>query len=625
MRKLPPLLAATAAVAAALAFSRAAPARRSPPATAHSAARAMDAPPSPTVASPRRGEHPVARHAVALDTALHLDAPSSPSQTLTVRLTATLESTPLARGVTAMRLRDPSIALSQGSGAGLSPAARAQLERSIARPFYVERTEGGAARALRQEGDLDPLLAGLQRYLAAALAVTPAPAPTTARWTAREVDTAGACDAVYERAGGAVTRTRSGWSPTRPRRADGPTARTTGASRASLVLDGGGAVESIDARDALRSEVGDGMSARTETHLVARRGPDGDPLDASALRDHLARMGGLRVAALDESAESPAAAEARDRRLVAGASLATLRAALGDVAEGAPLSAATVGTIRRMTALFRLDPRAMEEAARAARDGARPAEVTAITAALTDLGTPEAQRALADLATSSRLPADLRAQAVTSLALAERPTRESLDALDRLATRDGPPEVRTAATLGEGAALHAARAAGASTDDVFTALAGRLARAADDGEAVLVLDALGNTGDPRVLPLAEGMLRHPSADVREAAACAARLVEGGDAVAFLTARMRERRDVAQRVGAVRALGFRPLEVFEAPLGELVRGDEALDVRSRAVAMLGARVRQSPLAAELLLHVAESEADADLRERARSWLRQLDGA
>ncbi len=277
----------------------------------------------------------------------------------------------------------------------------------------------------------------------------------------------------------------------------------------------------------------------------------------------------------------------------------------------------------RIAALLRIDPTAADEARRALLSVARPAEVAALVGALAEAGGARCQCALVDVTAASTLSSDQRAQALTSLALVERPTAETVRALDRMAdARDvGGP-----AMLALGAAGGAAREGGAPwADEAFEALVRRLDRATSDDDVTLALDALGNTGDPRLVPLAERAMSNPSATVREAAVAAVRLVRTPEADAFVASRLRARDDVASRVGAIRAAAFRALDPLGDALGALLGDDPVAAVRARAVSMLGPRQREQAMAGELLLRAAGSDPDDDVREAARAWLRQLDGA
>jgi hypothetical protein len=471
------------------------------------------------------------------------------------------------------------------------------------------------------------MAAGVQRYLAAAMQVTRG---TGARWTAREVDATGRCDAAYQRVDArTVERTRGGWvrlDADGRAITEGPRVRVEGSSRARLVLDAANELESLEGDDTQHTAGADGLDAHAESHVSVRRAPDGDDLAATARATHAARWRSLRPARLDEAPVSAAAETTRDRRLVAGATFATLREMIPATLEGESQGATGAQAQQRLAALLRLDANAVDEAGRALRGRVTAGEAAVLVAALGDTGTPRAQTALAEVVEDARVEAPVRERAITALGMMERPTAATVDALRRAGMSGDDASLRGTATLALGGAGNAARHAGTpEADAAFEALAARVASARDEAELALLLEAVGNTGDGRALALADPFTRHTSPTVREAAVGAARFVESAEADAWVAAKLAARDDEAVRVGAVRAAGFRALEPLGDALAALLAGDPSQMVRARTVSMLGGRVRRSPMAAELLLRAAESDPDGDVRTAAREWLRQLDGA
>jgi len=616
---------ALAAVVAAAALASVALVARPRPHAAPTVARAQALAPAPARSDTRR-------YAVALRNETDFAARASGgSDAMAVRVTGSLAVSPVERAggsaVLVYALSSPRLELTQAGRDALTPATRALLEAALAEPFYVERRSDGSAVSVRTTRDLDPMAAGVQRYLAASMQLTRG---SGERWTAREIDATGRCDADYRRvAERTYERTRGGWVRLDARgnpATGGPRVRVEGTSRARLQLDAAGEIESVEGDDTQRTAGADGLDARATSHLSVRRAPDGDGLTAAARAAHAARWRSLRPARLDEAPESPAMEATRDRRLVAGATLATLREMIPATLEGEGQGAAAARAQQRVAALLRLDAGAADEAGRALRSRVTAGEAAVLIAALGDAGTPRAQAALADVVGDARVAAPVRERAVVALGMVERPTAEAVDALRRAGTTGDDGALREAATLALGAAGNAAGHAGTPEAGVaFEALAARAAAARDEGELALVLEAVGNTGDARALALAEPFTRHPSRAVREAAVGAVRFVASAEADAWVAAKLAARDDEALRVGAVRAAGFRALEPLGDALAALLATDPSQAVRARTVSMLGGRVRQSPMAAELLLRAAESDPDGDVRAAAHEWLRQLDGA
>lgn len=619
-RRLSLALVACAALAAVAATRHRAPATASSP-RAPVAVAPPRTPDAPTVTAARVGAPVVIRHALDLTSAMELEARASDRHdALEVHVTGALESTVVARradGVTlSLRVVNPSVTAAQSGRDALTPTTRDLVAQQLAETFYVDRDVHGRVRAIRLPTHLDRLVAGILRHVVASAQVVTPDAARAARWTHRELDATGDCLAVYARdAAQTIARTRSDW---RTAHAEPGAPRVEGTARARIALASDGEIDRLDDDVDLRTAAGDGVSAHNRAHVSLRRmSTDLATLSDDVTRAHLARWRALSPTRLDEAGEDPAAQAAADRRLLAGASLDDLRAqARGD---------ATADAQRRLVALFRLTPTSVDDARRAVQRGLDARERDAITAALSTLGTPACQSALADIAGSTQLDAATRTGALTGLALVEHPTEETLGALERVSSREADRGVRDAATLALGAAGYAARASDAPfAATAFDALAARLASTSDAGEITALLDALGNTGDPRVMDLATHLVGHASPEVREAAVAVVRLVATPEADAFVVAQMRARDDDALRSGALRAAMFRALDPLLDGLESLTRDPERA-MRARTVSMLGERLRDAPVAGELLLRVAESDPDAELRDAARAWLRQLDAA
>jgi HEAT repeat protein len=142
----------------------------------------------------------------------------------------------------------------------------------------------------------------------------------------------------------------------------------------------------------------------------------------------------------------------------------------------------------------------------------------------------------------------------------------------------------------------------------------QMSEATTEEERIVLLRALGNAGDPRVLPLAERALGSAAAAERAAAAAALRFVEGPTADALLIRAMADSVD-AVRIEALRSSPWRPAEPQLDAVTQIARHDDVEDVRSAAVDALTAFARTSRQAALILREVAASDPSADVRARA----------
>src|SRR5262249_16226560 len=140
------------------------------------------------------------------------------------------------------------------------------------------------------------------------------------------------------------------------------------------------------------------------------------------------------------------------------------------------------------------------EGARKVAAGMEPRAAGRIIGALGEAGTKPAQHELADLLGSQTLSEDARAHAAIALGTTKTPTAETLAVLDAASQRDDG-DVSATATLASGNAAFRLRdvdpnASNAEVDDLIQ----RYRAAPDDDTRVLLLRALGNTGDPRIEP-----------------------------------------------------------------------------------------------------------------------------
>jgi len=266
----------------------------------------------------------------------------------------------------------------------------------------------------------------------------------------------------------------------------------------------------------------------------------------------------------------------------------------------------------RIAALMRLEPETIRTAQRMVLDGAEAAGT--LIGAMGEAGTPAAQHALGELLATPTLGEEPRTHVAVALGLTAAPTRDTLRALDDAASGTG--DLASTATLAQGNAslrMHDddPQAAAAQVD----ALLARLARASDDEERALVLRALGNTGDPRILDALTQALATGSITVRIAATEALRLVPGSAADQLLLARCADASGLV-RAAAVFAFTDRDLGPFAAALARMARRDADVGVRRAIVDLAAARLDELRAVVE---QVAANDADPELRTIAKSVL------
>jgi len=271
------------------------------------------------------------------------------------------------------------------------------------------------------------------------------------------------------------------------------------------------------------------------------------------------------------------------------------------------------GLPARIEALVRRD----DDAVRAVLAFIRGDKATKmIIDALAGSGTPAAQDALCALARDIRLPAHVRAEAVSSLSLIKRPTAPTMTEIGELIRVHDSDLVAPALFLAgsvarAGRAEHPAHAA--AIEKVVLAASTR-ARTSDD--ILDALAALGNLGSANVLPRLRAAVAAPDARVRAAATRALRLVPDVEADRLLAATLRRDHDPTVRAAAIFAAGFRKLDpVLADALADAAQSDPVEYVRAGAVTLLARNRQASPRVERALANVASSDPKADLRRLA----------
>lgn len=271
----------------------------------------------------------------------------------------------------------------------------------------------------------------------------------------------------------------------------------------------------------------------------------------------------------------------------------------------------------RLAALARLDPAATASAAKSVLSGSiGDEERKVVFAALSSSGTREGHRVLVESIAAAERP-EVRAMAASMLGMAPAVDPENKPALVK-AMSDEDPTVRDNATLALGNAARGWSAQGmAQSDDAFDALSKRLEAASTMAEKIVCIDALGNMGDERALPLLTPFSLGGPADLRLAAIAALRQIPGDGADQLLSALVSDP-DPQARQAAVQAMGYRPhAEGVLAALTRCARSDAAVAVRVQVVHTLGKLAPRSAAAVELLAWQAASDPSSEVRDEART--------
>jgi HEAT repeat protein len=511
---------------------------------------------------------------------------------------------------------------SEGRNA-LEEKSRANMLASLQAPFYATFNRQGAALVIHLERSVDLMSQNLLRWVVASLQVVTPPEPLE-RWPSQELDPTGQYSASYRRLAGAreFEKTRLRYlqlgTPEGLRPTD-PSTRITVTGGTNGVLDEQLWLESLRVQERVETQPGEGLPTtvgelQVRARLLERRRA---PVLVGALEANRSRLVSAGLAVQTMVPEPP---DARLRRILRGGDLQSLTGELRALPQDEQVRGpATSELMERLRALFLLEPAAASQVPAQLRGEKDRNTYSSLIGSLSAASTPEAVRALAQVSADATLPEAVRVDAIAGLGVVEKPTQQGLEELRRLA--ESPEEVlRSTATLALGNTARNLRQNGdPSADTVLDELSRALRATSNPLEQALLLKALANTADVRVLPIIESSLRSESSLVREAAVAALRLIPDPAADRLLIARMLEDPSIDVRRSAVFASSFRPLPPLLPALEQALRTDQAEAVRADVVRLIGENRYRIESARALLTWASQSDPSAEIRHMATSLL------
>jgi len=487
------------------------------------------------------------------------------------------------------------------------------MTQGLQERFGIELAPDGSVRrvGVPPRGTVGP---NLLKDLASGLQYVRAPQKQAADWTSREKDHLGDAVATYHRLpNGNVRKTKQYSAPALPKvlfATEREAPHIDASSLFAFEVAATGFPSHAETLEQLRTPA---FSSTTKSSFALASVTNGAVAPQSALD-------GLRWVDLSEviaGEQDPNYELGRKRRLLGGkgfenllADLAQFPLAKADTAQSRHLA------LRRLTALFDLDPQAIADAKKALRSGKAGSDASALLGALSDSDSPAARDALADLGKDTSLPSGLREDAIANLSLKAAPSAATFEDLRALSKSDDEA-VRGSAVLALGTTARGAREdAQPQALEARRELAEGVKTAVSSDDKVMYLTGAGNAGGQTAMESAEAALRDPRPDVREAAVMALRFAPAPQAEQLLIAVWPKDPAGSVRAAVSTAAGFRPLSPeLLATASAVLQTDSEMRVRLSVIRYLGAFLGQSPLIAQALEATAKTDPSPEVREAA----------
>jgi HEAT repeat protein len=497
-----------------------------------------------------------------------------------------------------------------------TPAQGPAALQGLATPFFfVLRADGSLASFHFPKSMSGDVRRQLRAIVSSMQLVLGPGSGINATWERTETDETGQYVASYERSAARIVKTKLRYDLVRtPGGLVAPESfaakyETRGAS--SLVADASGWPATIDENGAVAVAFQGGrmaMTSKTTARLVSRgedRSFDGSFEAAQASFDP--DVDGV-------ASDAALAGRNADLNLVGNATFGSLVSSLDRATDSRTRNRSTA----QLGALFTTNPEAVSEARKTLlTKGTSEKTGAVIASALGRAGTPEAQRALADVLGTGDAPIGTRSSAAISLGLVPHPTEEAKSALTG-ASKSSDAVLAETSTLALGNLAKASAADGSDASDVVSSLLAKLEAAQTTADKVLYLDALGNSGDARALTAITARTTDASIYVRAAAVGALRFQKGDGVVASLFFAAGDPETVVRRA-ALSAVAQQDVVPSLPTLEKVLAGDPEATLRVAAVRVLARAVNTVPAVEPVLAKVAANDADASVRDAATQAL------
>jgi len=246
-------------------------------------------------------------------------------------------------------------------------------------------------------------------------------------------------------------------------------------------------------------------------------------------------------------------------------------------------------------------------------DAARPALFLALELS----GTEAAREALSVALEDPQLRAIDRARAASALSDIGEPTRSTAELLLAQAHADRDDMVASVSVLGLGGM--ARRGDDEIKTYVRAALEQELIAAVDESKTRVILDAMGNTGDPAFADDLDAQLGADSAATRQHAAQALGRLEPGDAGPRLLSRLGQETDPSVSAAIVGAYRGPPTAAAIALMSDKLAASTSTAERAALIGWLGSASRTEPDAQSRLVAHLHQETDSRLMQQIGSFV------
>lgn len=517
-----------------------------------------------------------------------------------------------------------SVVLENEQNAGLD--IEAQIAKDLDAPFLLRVAEDGRIQALGTRAGLVGTGYNILRSSVAALQfVEPSgTSPSYQEWETLETDQNGICRARYRaRGGGGYVKTKLGYTyAAATNLAATPTAPQPSIQSTTDLVWQEGRVVKAEMSEAMAQPFGEQKVFKTKMHIaLALVGTGSEPIRELDTRD----IGFLQLFESKLQLAASSQQLKQKRELVAGASLADLRAALAKLADTPDNREARWTIKQRTTALLELDPTQLGAAIDSLKTMGASNDRELLLASISDTNTPEVRKALGELALDRSNDAGLRDSVLTHLGVTQEGRAENLAVLQEVASDPTDTAVHATAMLAFGSAADAAsKTSGfeAAAEEAVQKLGDGYKSATTPQEQRLYLDALGNAAQPAALDTLRLALKNPDVSVRLAAVSALQSIPGVEAEQLLTATLLGDAEPNVRAAAVKALERSQLsERVYVALEQALRLDQVPLVRFEIIGLLSRLPPSTPAAQTLLRWASLNDPEPDLRQLADEALKK----